>query len=285
MQTELVTRAAEPESGCRAFAWPVLEAGNGSFRLGTYSIVCDDKEPGRSFLLQHSISDAPLIEKWMTQERLLFVCAVAAPRSMYRALHVSEDPKQLIEWNQEDLGEPPMFTPMILTRFNFDYVTTSQADGLDQIWDNRQLRLPKGARVAIGTTFRFMSGIEGILDFNQNPDLEPGRFEVRASAEDGFRFKVHLAHDLFVYLRHHRSKNETTRRNIMVHVVTAALSLLQKDYGEDDGDEGWRSFRNLVGLANLLQENDLAHWSTDEFSPELVSTGLDPHILPTEQAR
>ena len=283
MHTELITRAADPDSRSRAFPWPVLEAGNGSFQVGTYAVVCEDKEPGRSFLLRHKVSGAPIIEKWMSQGNLSFVCAVAAPRSMYRALHISNDPEHLIEWKQEDLGEPPMFTPMIVARCQIDHFADSRTDGLDQIWDNKQLRLPKGARVAVGTTFRFISGVEGILDFNPDDNLEPGRFEVRASAEDGFRFKVHLARDLFDYLRHHRRENEPAGRNIMVHVVTAALSLLQKEFHEDDGEEGWRSFRNLVGLSDLLQEKGLDHWSEDEFRPELVSTGLYPHRLPTEQ--
>ena len=279
MQTELTTRAADPDSRSRAFPWPVLEAGNGSFPHGIYSIVCEDKEPGQSFLLRHKIQGALLIEKWMDQDKLCFVCAIAAPRSMYRVLHKCFLPEHLIKWTQEDLGEFPMFTPMVVTRDDIDHIADSNSDGLDKIWDNKRLRLPRGARVAVGQTFMFKSGIEGLLDFIKDPDLQDGQFWVGESAEDGFKFKVHLAPDLHNYL--HYPRDEAARRNIMVHVVTAALSFLQKNYGKDQEEE-WRSFRNLVGLADHLQQNSLDLWTEDDFRPERASTVLYPHELPTE---
>ena len=284
MRHEICTRASDPDSSSRAFPWPVLEAGNGSFQHGIYSAVCEDKEPGQSFLLRHKIQGAALIEKWMEQGKLCFVCSVAAPRSMYRVLHKSLTPKHLIEWKQEYLGEFPMFTPMIVARDDIDHIAEADSDGLNRIWDNKHLQLPKGARVAIGHTFMFKSGIEGLLDFNRDENLENGRFRVAESAEDGFKFKVHLAPDLYSYLQYHR-RDESAGKNIMVHVVSIALSILQKDYSEDEENEGWKSFRNLVGLAELLQQKDLGHWSYKEFRPELASTGLYPHKLPTESVQ
>ena len=280
MQTELSTRAADPESRSRAFQWPVLEAGNGSFPCGIYSFVCEDKEPGQSFWLQHKIQGAALIENWMDQGRLCFVCAVAAPRSMYRVLHRSFLPEHLINWAQEDLGEFPMFTPMVVTREDIDHVVDYSADGLDQIWDSKHLRLPKGARLAVGKTFKFKSGIEGLLDFIKDEDLQDGQFWVGESSEDGFKFKVHLASNLHNYLHYPRA--EAARKNIMIHVVTAALSFLQTNYPTDREDEGWRSFRNLVGLAGHLQQNDLGLWTDKDFRPERASTVLYPHELPDE---
>ena len=144
---------------------------------------------------------------------------------------------------------------------------------------------PKGARIAVGPTFKFKSGISGILDFNLDESLTQGRFRVQPSHEDGFKFKVHLATDLYQHLRHQR--NELTGRNIMVHVISAALSILQREYAKDDEEEGegWRSHRNLIGLTDLLEQHGLHHWSDDDFQPELTATGLYPHIIPTEVAQ
>ncbi len=278
MPTTLSIRASDPGSGSRAFHWPVLESGNRSFETGVYSVTCEDKERGRSFLLEHEVRGAPLIEMWTQANMLLFVCTVASPRSMYRALHKSQSRKQSIQWNQEDLGDFPTFTPMIVARQEIHHVTDAQADGLTPAWHARELRLPKGARVAIGPVFRFQSGINGLLDFHLDPSLENGRFRIEPSSEDGFKFTVYLASNLHTYLRHQR--NQPAGMNVMVHVVSAALANLRQDYGTDDGEEGWRSFPNLVGLAELLQQKQLPHWTHDDFRPEVVATGLYPHKVP-----
>ena len=282
MPTEISVTASAPSSGSRVFAWPVLEAGNGSYESGIYSVICEDKEPGKSILMQHKIQGAPLIEKWMESGKLRFVCSVAAPRSMYRKLHVSSTPQQIVEWARDELGEFPMFTPMIITQEIIEHTVDSVADGLRQIWDGKKLALPKGARVAVGATFKLQSGINGLLDFSLDENLSAGRFKVQASSEDGFKFKVHLAPNLYEHLRYRRT--ELAGANIMVHIVSTALGILQREYGEDENEdgEGWKSSRNLVGLAELLQENNLGHWSHDHFNPEMAATGLYPHQLPAE---
>ena len=280
MPTTLSIRASDSGSGSRAFQWPVLESGNGSFENGVYSVVCEDKERGKSFFLEHKIQSAPLIEQWLRANQLIFVCTVASPRSMYRALHKAPTPKHLIEWKQEDLGDFPTFTPTIVARQEIRHVVDSKADGLSGIWDGKKLCLPGGARVAVGPTFRFQSGIGSLLDFNFDKNLEEGRFRIEPSSENGFTFKVYLARDLFDYLRYRRS--EPVGTNVMVHIVSAALACLRHDYAADDDEEGWRSFQNLMGLADMLQQKNLPHWTDDEFKPEVVATGLHPHKLPVE---
>lgn len=280
MPTEIRVRSSDPSASSRAFPWPVLEAGNDSFPNGAYAVTCEDKDRGKSFELRHKVHGATLIEQWLQQDKLDFVCAVASPRSMYRTIHKSDTPKQLISWQQQDLGEYPMFTPMIVARESIQHTAVTVSDGLNQIWDGRELLLPKGARIVVGLTFKFKSGISGILDFNLDNRLAHGRFRVQHSLEDGFKFKVHLAPDLYQHLKHRR--NELAGENIMVHVVSAALSFLQREYDTDDGDEGWRSFRNLVGLAEVLEQNELGHWSDDNFQPELAATTLYPHKPTTE---
>ena len=280
MLTTLSLRASDPSSGSRAFQWPVLESGNGSFENGVYSVVCEDKERGKSFFLEHEVQGAPLIEKWMQTDKLIFVCTVASPRSMYRALHKARAPKQAIEWEQENLGDFPTFTPMMVAQHEIRHVADSSADGLSRIWDGKDLLLPRGARVAVGPTFRFQTGISGLLDFNLDPTLESGRFRIEPSPDDGFKFKVYLAPDLYEYLRYRR--DEAAGMNVMVHIVSAALACLQQHYSKDDGEEGWQSYPNLLGLADMLEQNGLLHWSLKDFRPEVVATALHPHKLPIE---
>ena len=281
-RTELEVKASDPGGDNRAFPWPVLEAGNGSWPDGVYRMVCRDKNPGTSFLLTHEVGGAPLVNRWMDEGKLEFVCSVAAPRSMYRALHKLDSPQQEVVWRQEDLGEFPIFTPSIVAREEISHVVESDRDGLSRIWDGRDLAVPRGARIAIGVTFKFRSGLHGMLDFRLSNDLSPGQFEVSASSEDGFKFMVDLAPDLHGHLA--ISRNDLAGRNIMTHVVNAALGLLQREWRKDDEGEGWRSYRNLIALAEILEENGLPGWYDDHFQPEKVASALHPHKLATEPA-
>ena len=283
MPTEISVRASDPSSSSRAFPWPVLEAGNGSYASGIYSVIAEDQERGKSLKLRHQVRGAPLVEKWIASGKTKFVCSVASPRSMYRRLHVSDNPEQLVEWSRDELGEYPMFTPMIVVAKEIIYVADSATDGLSALWNDAELRLPKGARIAMGATFKLQAGISGLLDFNLGEDLAPGRYRVEPSSEDGFKFKVYMAQDLYEHLRYRR--DDLAGTNIMTGVVATAFSILQRAYHQDESEDGgdtWRSFRNLVGLAALLNERGLGHWVDEQFKAEMAATSLYPHKLPPE---
>lgn len=282
MPTEIGIRGSDLNPSSRAFHWPVLEAGNNSYPDGAYSVVCEEKERGRSFTLRHQVQGAQLIEEWMSAGKLSFICSVASPRSMYRGIHVSDTPQQIIEWEQPELGEPPMFTPMLVACKELRHTANSKSDGLNPIWKGREILLHAGARVAVGQTFKLQSGLNGILEFNIDERLTPGQLRVEPSSENGFIFKVYLSSNLYNYLRYRRK--EMPGINIMVHVISTALSILQRDYAEaEDADgTGWQSYRNLVGLADLLQSYGAGLWSDQDFKPEAAATMLYPHPIPPE---
>ena len=272
----LIVRSSDPGIVGRAFPWAVLEAGNESLPDGIYTISCEDKELGKSFILRHEVQGAPLIERWMRERKLLFICSVAAPASMYRAIHKSDEPEHLIEWRQEDLGEYPMFTPMIVAGAEIQHTVNAAQDGLNKIWDGKPLPISKGARIAIGSVFNFKTGITGILDFIPDNNLPAGAFYVEESTQDGFKFKVHLAKDLFDHLKY--DARDIASENIMPHIVSSALSILQKDYGEE-GEGGWSSYPNLESLANWLEEQKVGHWADDDFRPSEATTRIYPHKI------
>ena len=279
MRTKITVSASDIESTTRAFPWPVVESGNGSFPEGTYTVVCEDKNLGKSIQLTHEIQGAGLIEKWADAGKLKYVCGIAAPISMYKRMHVSNESTQLIEWERDDLGEYPLFSPMIVTNEEITHLVDAKQDGVSRFWNGLELQLPKGARVAIGSAFGFQTGLTGLFKFYADESLSDGRFRVEASSEDNFKFMVHLSKDLFDYLQHNRK--DIGGANIMVHIVSAALAHLHRDYREDDGSEGWKSYRNLVSLADALEQKGLPGWWEDAFAPEIVATGLYPHVLPT----
>lgn len=272
---EISVNTSDPASAIRSFPWPVLEAGNGAFSEGVYSVVMEHRERGRSFELSHKVEGAALIERLIDERKVRFACAVAAPVSAFRHLRGSLDRSHLVQWDPDDLGAHPLFTPMILSATDMRFTIEAGRDGVNALWDGRTIDLPKGARLAIGPTFALQSGLLGLLDFRPDDELEHGQFRMEANREGGFRFNVHLASNLHRFLRSHRQ--EAVGWNIMTHIVSAALAQLHKRYCDDDGEEGWRSYANLVSLAEELERRGLPHWAEDEFEPELAATTLYPH--------
>lgn len=272
---EISVNASDPASAVRSFPWPVLEAGNGAFSRGVYAVDIEHKDRGRSFELSHRIQGAALIERWIDERRVGFACAVAAPVSAYRRLHRSSEPSHLVQWDPDDLGAHPLFTPMIVSATAMRFKIEARRDGVNALWDGRIVDLAQGARLAIGPTFALQSGLLGLLDFRQDDERENGQFRVEASSEGGFRFNVYLAPDLHRFLRSHRQ--EAIGWNIMTHIVSTALAQLQRKHYHDDGEEGWQSYANLVSLAEELERKGLPHWAEDAFQPELAATTLYPH--------
>lgn len=169
----------------RAVPWPVLEAGNGSFVGGVYRVSLRRRGAGRSFSLIHDVENAALITNWIREGKVKFVCTVAAPVSAYRKVHVSVSSEQEIEWQPDDLGSHPLFTPMIVTARDLRHEVDAARDGLDPLWHGKVLSLYKGSRVAICSTFALQSGLFGLLDFRLRKDFAPGRFKVEPSHEEG----------------------------------------------------------------------------------------------------
>lgn len=280
MTMRISARASDPAAGSRGFPWPVLEQGNSSFPDGVYAVSLEHKERGKSFKLTHEIEGAALISQWIADGGVKFVCAVASPVSAYRRLCVSESPIQLVEWDPDDLGEPPKFTPMIVAARDFTHTINSRTDGASRLWDGKRVELAKGARVAVFPTFGLQSGMLGLLEFCPDSDLESGLFRVEPSTEDGFKFKVYLAEDLFAYLHTGGQRQSPAGANIMTHVVSAALNHLKNRYAVDNDDDGWSSHPNLRALADHLDAMGLPHWSSEDFNAEKAATTLHPHKIP-----
>lgn len=272
-------RPTDSAAGSRGFPWPVLEAGNGSFPGGAYSVHLTYREHGRSFDLRHHVEGAPLIEAWIQEGKARFACAVASPVSAYREVVVSSEASHRVAWRPDDLGSYPLFTPMIVCAEGIDHRIDRERDGVNPMWDRVDLHLAKGSRLAVCHTFALQSGLIGILDFVQDANLGAGQFYIQDSTENGFRFKVKLAPDLHRYLQHPVNQQDAGGANMMTHIVSAALACLQKNYADDNGEEGWRSHPNLVALAGQLEEKRQLGWWEDEFRPEEVATFLHPHKI------
>ena len=279
---EIVTLARSPSNAVRSHGFPVLEDGNLSFPNGRYALAFEPGGDRASFVLKHEVEGAPLISRLLIEERACYVCAVSSPISSYRRTHVSSTSEQHIQWNADDLGEPPLFTPMIVSIASCNLRLDQSRDGVHELWHGLHVALEKGSRLALGPVVQLRSSILRLLSLHADEGLEDGSFFVDAETEGGFQFRVNLNPSLHAFLQY--ADKGGNRDNIMTHIVTACLALLQRDFTEDDDEDGgWKSHRNLRAFADFLEDKKLPHWAEEGFRPEQVATSLYPHTVSLER--
>ena len=279
--TLIISSAQSLSNAIRAHRYPVLEAGNLSYPDGQYTVEFIPGSDRASFTLKHQIENAPLIVRLLKQKHAKYVCTVSSPISAYRRTHVSDEAAHEIRWDREDLGEPPLFTPMILCTTSRKLDLSQSRDGVHRLWHGARISLQQGSRLALGHVVQLRSSIFNLLSFSKREDLKDGTFFVDADTEP-FQFRVNLSPELHKFLQFAGSGQ--TREHIITHIVTACFALLQRDFATDNEEEGgWQTHRNLLALAELLENRGLPHWSDSEnFHPEEIATALYPHILPRE---
>ena len=265
-----------PSNAIRAHEHPVLEPGNLSFPKGRYELDFFPGEDRSSFVVTHRIEGAPLINKLLELGRARYVCIVSSPISSYRQPHVSVTARQVVRWDADDLGEPPLFTPMIVCAEEDEMTLSACRDGVHGVWDEQKIVLHKGSRIALGNVIHLESSILHLLSLYEDSSLKDGQFVVEIETEP-FRFRVNVSTELHRFLRYHQGDH---RRNIMTHIVTACLARLQKEYDSDDGENGWKSHRNLRAFAEHLAFKGLEDWTDPDFRPERIATALYPHVMP-----
>lgn len=273
---EVVTEAMSPSTAVRGHAFPALESGNTSFPEGRYVVGFEARADASSFTVRHRIEGAQLISDLISEGLAQFVCTVASPNSSYRVSHVSESDTHVIAWESVDLGEPPMFTPMVVVAKPFTRTLDRARDGVHDLWDGRTVAFERGMRLALSDVVLMRSSVLNMLLFERDPTLSDGEFRVEAEDREGFRFRAHLAPDLHRFLKY--ESEDLRRGHIVTHIVSACFGVLKADYADDEEDDGgWRSYRGLQAMAEMLKEHGLPHWSEEDFSPELAATKLYPH--------
>ena len=266
----------EPSNAIRSHDYPMLESGNLSYPEGRYILEFKAGDDRSSYILTHQIEGAPLITRLLDLEHATYVCVVSSPISSYRKTHVSRRAQHRVCWDTEDLGEPPLFTPMVICSERRHITLSASRDGVHPIWDGAAIHVSRGARLALGRVIQLESSILHLLSLHEDPNLRDGQFVVEIETEP-FHFLVKLGAKLHRFLRYRPGE---IRDNIMTHVVTACLARLQHDYAIDDGESGWKSHRNLLAFADYLDHEGLNHWTDANFRPEKVATALYPHVLP-----
>ena len=266
--------------------YPVIEGGNDSFPDGNYMIdtEADGSHPSR-FIMRHAVEGARLVERLLAEKKAVFACAISAPRSAYREILQSCEATQKIEWDPKNFGEQPYFTPMILCVEDVRCVLDSGEHQVHPDWDDVEAKFPKGAWLALGPVLQLKSsGMESLISIRPDDALRRGQFRTEASVGDEVRFEVRCHPDLHALLQGKKGRR-TQRVDVMIHVVTSCFAALQRECREAEGEEGWRAYKPLQALADMLADKDYCDWSDTEFRPEEAATLLYPHemALPTKE--
>ena len=273
---EVVTEARSPNTAVRGHSFPALESGNTSFPEGRYIVGFEAGADASSFTVRHRIEGAQLISDVLDEGLAQFVCTVASPNSSYRVSHVSESSTHAIAWESADLGEPPMFTPMVVVARPFTRTLDRVKDGVHELWDGRTVAFEPGMRLALSDVVLMRSSVLNMLLFDRDATLSDGELRVEAEDREGFRFRAYLAPNLHRFLKY--DSEDLRRGHIVTHIVSACFGVLKAEYAEDEEEDGgWRSYRGLQAMAEMLKEHGLPHWSEQDFSPELAATKLYPH--------
>ncbi|MDE0553445.1 MAG: hypothetical protein OXI24_04470 [Candidatus Poribacteria bacterium] len=262
-----------PSNFIRTENHPVLVSGNKAYPKGRYILEFNQLSTEDSLHLHHQIIEVPLVTNLVKMGKAKFGCIVSSPMSSYRKIHLSSNPRHKVNWDVNDLGEPPMFTPMVICTVPTKIILDTNKHGVHKIWHGETVSLQKGDRLVIGDVIHLEASITHLLSLHEDEELKQGQFRVEAKTEP-FQFYVKLQPELHQFLK--INKGDILRYNIIVNIVTACFALLQRDYREEND---WKSHSNLKALKNYLEGKKLPHWAEENFNPEEVATNIYPLSL------
>ena len=263
----------------RALPFPVLEDGNLSFVEGEYLPEITSNEDGCSVVIEHKVTNAPLIKKFVKEGKAVCCCVVSIPKTGYRELFIGDGFNQEVKWDESWVGEPPIICPSIVCKKSFNHEFCKK-DGIHKMWIGRKIRFHIGARIALGPHFRPISSLQSLLSIDSDKSLKPGQLCVDPCIENGFYFTVKVAEDLYTFLQNPGSSENKHRFSILVHIVSSCLAILARDYSSEDEQDHWQSYSNLRALASEMESKNISVWYEDNFRPEEAATALYPHPIP-----
>lgn len=281
--SEIVTVAQSSSNAIRSHSFPTLESGNVSFPEGRYVVNLIGREDCCSFTINHRVEGAPLVDQLLAERKAIYVCVVSSPLSSYRQTHQSMSASHVVGWDNNDLGESPLLTPMVVCRQAFRMTLDTDRHGVHPIWSNRVVEFDKGNRLAVSHVIQLQASIFHLLSFRADNEIPEGAFRVEPEFENGFRFRVSLSPQLHSRLRF--PSQDSMRDHVMTHIVSASFSLLRHEFGAAESPLGnWENHRSLRGLADFLRSQGLPVWDEDGFSPEMAATSIYPHPFTPQTA-
>lgn len=268
---------SKANSRVKTLPYPAIEDGNFSFPNAVYEVEPKSYgSPATKVTLRHELTGARFIEKLIQKKKAQFACLLSVPKTGFRKLCVADSFEQEITWDLDVVGEPPILGPVIVYVGDHMSHKLTEKDGVSAIWQNREIEIQKGARLAKGRYLHTSNTMQRLIRVKCVESMKKGRFTVKDNSNDGFYFSLEAAPDIFQFLQNPQGAVDL-RTSILVHAVTQGLNILSKKY--EDGS--WEQLSNLKSLSNLLEDRGLAHWNDgDDFDSARVATELYPIEVP-----
>ena len=246
---EIVTEARATNSVVRGQGFPALESGNTSFPAGRYRVFFEASADGCSFRVRHRIEGAPLIDSAVAEGLARFVCTVASPVSSYRVSHVATSDEHMVAWEDGDLGEPPMFTPMVVVATPFDRVLDRERDGVHELWHGRHVSFETGVRLALGDVvpmrvlatgwMRSRRGVYAEFDESAYARLRRSLISKSARGSDVQRRFLEAVRDASAFLAYLHDRVPIVQGD---ELDPLADRMSEAEFGNPPSDTEWRLF-------------------------------------------
>ncbi len=264
----------------RILPYPCLEEGNFSYIEASYDVMPEFGKNNNEIVINHKINNAGFISGLLDSGDAKYACLVAISATAYRKLDISDQPKQLVSWDEKYISHQPKIQPMIVVMREIVH-KFSVEDGVVDMFHGQTVTFPKGARIARAHYMDRM-GADSLIDISHDLDVASGNFKVFPVDEDGFYFKARVASDLYAFLSpggHGDCHGQY--RSIMTHIIHACFQCLCES--EDYSDKVYNNFVNLRTLESLMRDKNLPCWFEDGFSPGDAAMTLYPHIVSTSE--
>ncbi len=271
----------------RSFPYPALTEGSLSFPKGEYVSHIRPDANGHAAYIEHKIENAFFISNAIREKKAVCSCTVSIPITGYRKAFMNSlgGYSQKIEWDEDAVGQSPILQPLVVMCEEVEHKFTKE-DGVHKMWVGETVILHKGAKIAVGETFRLMSAMESLLSIEKNEDADDSaQMRVTACTDSGFYFKVQVNSQLYEFLQRPGDGERYLHRNsILIHAVSCCFAILASDYSKNEVDEdSWESFQNLKILHADMENRGIKTWDDDDFFPEEAATAMWPHVPPTQE--
>ena len=271
-----------PKSGTtsRSLPYPIIEDGNLAFPNGEYDVNFQMSGENEG-ILDHKLKGASFIQKLINQGKAKFACLVSAPSMGYRELQLAETFKsqQKINWDLEIVGDQiPMLAPVVLYVGDDLNHKLTEEDDVGEFWQNQEICIPKSARLAKRCYLRQSLTIHDLLIVRKR-DLNPGSFTVRERRKgNSFHFYLDAHPDIFYFLQKHTNKRNKLCESIFTHAISGCFNILKDQYSSsnEDDEERWRRYPNLVALSDHLIKQTGEDWNNPEFDIVKIATETRP---------
>lgn len=265
----------------RAFPYPVWEEGNLSYPEGVYEPKVQVHGDGCSATISHHMQGIDLVQRLISEGNAKYVCSVSVPVTGYRVAVYSDSVYQVVEWPPSEVGEPPYLRPYVVCTSAVS-CKLSEADGVSEAWIGRDLAIPAGAKLVLGPFFRTASSLQHLLKIIPDDTLMKGQLFVdEPCSTHGFYFVVKVSRDIYRFIQNPGvEQRQLQRRSILTHIVSCCFERLRRDYSnQSESDGGWRVHRNLLALAQDMENQDIVLWDDPDFIPEKAATAMYPHVV------